>query len=197
MLTSIGRRLRRSALRAYFIPALLFCITTIYVFTFYYRGPVHDSWLLVRQYMQLENGTLRIEDLFITHGFHWHASAYAVLLPLAQLTGFNAVVEVMVSLLISLAGFFALATIFDRAVIDFQVLKARTWLLAMGALFWFSLDQADNWLWGWQVAVFINLTGVIACIALLTSKDLSWFRLSAAAMSAALAVFAFATGWAY
>jgi hypothetical protein len=106
------------------------------------------------------------------------------------------VAEIVASLVFAVLGFWALAKILSRAAAHFEAPEARATLFAIAALFWFSLDQAINWLWGWQVSVFINTGGVAWSILLLTSDRLTPLKFALALLAASAAVFSFATGFA-
>ncbi len=173
---------------------VFFLITTGYALTHYYRAPYADQWYQVMLYMKMDEGALTLADLFVLHGAHFHASAYVVLLFLAKLTGMNHFWEVAASLLISAAGFAGLLKILFRAARQYDYARSRIWIVGVAALFWWSLDQATNWIWGWQVAVSINTAGAVWCVYWLTAPDLNWRRLASAAAAAALALSAFATG---
>ncbi len=188
----------QAVLRDYghFAPALVFfAIAAVYGLMFHYAAPLTDHWHLVTLYMQMEKGVLSFQELFRLHGAHFHASAYAVLLPLAKLTGMNHGAEVIASLLFSVAGFAGLALMLSRGAKELNTPTAlRFWAFALAAFFWWSLDQSTNWLWGWQVAVFINTAGAAWCILLLSAPALTWMRLAGAWIAATLALLGFATG---
>jgi hypothetical protein len=61
----------------------------------------------------------------------------------------------------------------------------------------FSASQYQNWLWGFQSALFLNMLAATAGILLLANRHLSWLRFSAAAALGLVATFSFATGVAF
>jgi hypothetical protein len=175
---------------------VLFAITLVFSLVYYYRAPFHDHWDIVSYFARLRDGTLSFSDLFGLHGNHWHASGYLVQLGLGEVTAMGHWAESLTSVLIAGLGFLALARILDRSLRQFGAEQITAWVFAAAALFVFSLDQAANWLWGWQVAVFINVTGALWTIERLTSGRPRMRDTGLAILAAAASVYAFGTGWA-
>lgn len=173
----------------------LFTITLSFSLTFYYRAPYHDHWDIVPLFASQQAGSLAMGDLFALHGNHWHASGYAVMLGLAEVTGMRHWVECLASVLFAGVGFVALARLLDRSVAVWSVPQIRIWLFGIAAFFLFSLDQAGNWLWGWQVAVFINIAGTLWTIERLSAGPPHVTQTSVAALAAMAAIYGFGTGW--
>jgi hypothetical protein len=61
----------------------------------------------------------------------------------------------------------------------------------------FSASQYQNWLWGFQSALFLNMLAATAGILLLAQRNFSWKRLIGAAALGVVATFSFATGVAF
>lgn len=179
-------------------PVLIcFAVTLSFSLNFYYRAPYHDHWDLVTHYQRLQTGAYAWGDLFVLQGSHWHASGLFVKLVLAELTGMAHWAESAASLAFAGLGFLALARILLRVFEQSEVasLRATISLFGIAAFFFFSLDQAGNWLWGWQVSVFINLAGVLWAIERLSCDPPSCLNALLASLAAAVAIYAFATGW--
>ena len=177
-------------------PVLFFItITLSFCLTFYYRAPYHDHWDIVPLFAKQQDGRLVLGDLFALHGNHWHASGYAVMLGLAEVTAMRHWAECLASVCFAGLGFVAMARLLDRSMAQWQVPQLRLYLFAVAAFFLFSLDQAGNWLWGWQVAVFINIAGALWTIERLTAGPPSLARTSLAALATMAAVYGFGTGW--
>ena len=176
--------------------AVLFAITLVFSLLFYYRAPFHDHWDIVSYFGPLKAGTLSFSDLFGLHGNHWHASGYIVQLGLGEMTAMGHWAESLASVVIAGLGFIALARILERGLHQFEAERMTAFVFGAAAFFLFSLDQAANWLWGWQVAVFINVTGALWAIERLTCGPPRLLNTAIAAIAAALSVYAFGTGWA-
>lgn len=176
-------------------PAIFFALTVAYTLTFHYQLPYHDHWDIVPLWDAAQTGTLKPADLFMQHGSHWHASGYIVMLATAELTGMAHWPDVCISLLLAAFGFVALFEILRRTLDELGEGRSLFRVIAAAAFIYFSLDQAANWLWGWQVAIFANMTGVVWCIALLMRPGLNWARMGLAAIAATVAIYGFATAW--
>ncbi|MCR9080644.1 MAG: hypothetical protein NXH78_16265 [Hyphomonadaceae bacterium] len=174
----------------------LFAVTLIFSLTYFYRAPFHDHWDIVPYFDRLQGGTLAFSDLFALHGNHWHASGYLVQLGLAQATGMAHWAESLASVLVAGLGFVALARILDRSLELFGANRLTLWVFGFGAFFLFSLDQAANWLWGWQVAVFLNITGALWAIERLSRGAPTLLNTFLGILAAAVSIYAFGTGWA-
>ena len=176
----------------------VFCVLvlTIYGLLFHYRAPFSDHWDLIPLYREMKAGDLELGDLFGLHGNHWHASGYAVQLGLSDVTDMAHWAECLASILIAVIGFIALMRLLMVSMDLLAISQATAWVFGVSALFFFSLDQSANWLWGWQVAVFINLAGALWTIERLSLPAISVRNTGLAAIACALAIYAFGTGWA-
>jgi hypothetical protein len=176
--------------------AVIFAVTLIFSLIYYYRAPFHDHWDIVPYFAKLQEGTLGFSDLFALHGNHWHASGYLVQLALAALTGMGHWAESLASVLVAGLGFVALARLLDRSLLLFDASRMTPYVFGIAAFFLFSLDQAANWLWGWQVAVFINIAGALWAVERLSAGSPTLLNTAYAAIAAACSIYAFGTGWA-
>lgn len=184
-----------SRLRVWALPAAMLAATAIYTMVFHFQAPYFDHWDIVPFYEAAQAGTLRPADLFAQHGSHWHATGYVIMLASAELTGMAHWVDPLINLVLAAFGFLALANIVSRTVRDFGAAQYLPLALAIAAFIHFSPDQAANWLWGWQVALFASMAGVLWCIDLLSRPGLTFLRTVTAAAAAAIAIYGFATAW--
>ena len=173
------------------------CLAVVLVFCllFHYQAPYHDHWDLIPFYGAMRSGELAFGDLFALHGNHWHASGYIILLGLSHWTGMAHGPESVASVIFAGLGFVALVRILSRSMTLLSVPNAAAWVFGISAFFLFSLDQSANWLWGWQVAVFINLAGALWTIERLTAGPVTIGNTLIAAIACTFAVYAFGTGW--
>lgn len=184
----------RRQLITYGPAAAFFFVTAIYIVLFHFRAPYFDQWGFIRLYRLMAEGAIGADAMLALHDVHWHITAYMVLYGLAEITGMNHLYESLANLAFAGLGFAGLAQIITRAANDDATRSLRPLLLGLGAALWFSLDQGLNWLWGWQVAVFINTAGAVWCVALLTSTSLTAVKFVGALVAAAAAIASFATG---
>lgn len=181
--------------RVMLVPAVCFSATIVFTLIFYYRAPYFDHWDIVPLFAASQDGTLKPSDLFRQHGSHWHASGYVIMLGTARISGMQHWVDPTISLIIAGLGFLALANIVRSSAEEFGEVKRLPAALALAGFMYFSLDQASNWLWGWQVALFASTTGTLWAIDLLSRSRLTIPRAVLASLASVLAVYGFATAW--
>ena len=180
----------------FIIPALLFGATVIYAVTYYYPVFYFDHWDLLPMIIAADEERLGAGQVFALHGSHWHATGYIIMLALGKFTGHAHLADVMANLVMALIAFGGVAVLVRRQVQAFSPRASLFVPVAILALFVFSLDQSQNWLWGWQTAVFGHLIGVVWCLEALTRHDLRLRGILFACITAAMAIYGFATGWA-
>jgi len=146
------------------VPLLFFVVTLAFSILYHWSAPVNDHWYIMKLFTKLHDGHLVPSDLFKLHGAHWHASGYVVQLALAEMTAMTHWVESAGSVLFAGLGFFAIARMLDRCIDHFRVWPATLWVYGLSSFFYFSLDQAANWLWVWQVAVFISNAAAVGTV---------------------------------
>ncbi len=173
--------------------SVLFLI--VFVSVFHYRAPYYDHWDLIPFYGAMKSGELALHHLFALHGNHWHATGYIVQLGLSNLTGMAHWAESLASNAFAGLGFIALVRMVRHSAAEISASGAAVWAIAISAFFFFSLDQAANWLWGWQVAVFINLAAMLWMIERLSTQPISVTNTALAAIACVLAIYSFGTGW--
>ena len=177
------------------IPVIFFVVTLVFSLLYHWSAPVADHWYIMKLYTKLKDGDLILSDLFKLHGAHWHASGYIVQLALAEITAMAHWAESLASVVFAGLGFLALARMLDRCVDQLRLWQATLWIYGLSSFLYFSLDQAANWLWGWQVAVFISNAGALWSIERLTRGTPTLLNTALAAVAAAVSVYGFGTGW--
>jgi hypothetical protein len=146
----------------------LFAVLVTYAVVFHYRFPYWDHLDLAPMLARYRDGNLTFAELFAPHGgSHWHVGAYLVLIPLASMTGWDTLWGVLVGLVLGLAIFAVLAFQLRRTAAELHEDRFLPWAALSVAFFVFSLNQAQNWIWGWQIAVFQNLLGVTLATVIL------------------------------
>ena len=143
-----------------------------------------------------DEGRLSVEQVFALHCRHWHASGYLVMIGLGSITAYSQFAEIVANLVLACLVFLGVFRLAERQINAVTPRKDWGFPAAVIALFVFSLDQSQNWLWGWQTAVFAHLVGVVWCIERLTRDRLRLGDIIFACAMAALAIYGFGTGWA-
>ena len=173
--------------------AALAALSFAYAGLFSFSMPYFDHWDVAPLIEAAAAGALAPERLFEIHGGHWHAGAYAVLVPLALASGWSHQAEALASACV-MAGCCVLALKLASAAAP---AGARfTPYAVAAALLAFSLDQAGNLLLGFQLSLFISQFGVFLALAALLGDGFGPLRFGIALTGLALAVSAYATGFA-
>jgi hypothetical protein len=112
---------------------------------------------------------------------------------LARLTHWNIGYELAVSLLLALTLFVVFVWQIRATA---RALSLREWykLLPAVSLVVFSASQYQNWFWGFQSTLFLNMLAATAGILVLAQRNFSWSRFISAAALGLVATFSFATG---
>ncbi len=176
---------------AVFLAFVLLVVLGAYTYTYAYPLPFGDHWDEIRFLAEADKGNFRW--LFGIGGGHFHTTGYALNYLLNVSIGFNPLVQCLISVFI--AGFTLLLAIpLAVRVVGSQARAAVGASLAVFLIL--SLDQASNWLWGWQTAVFIAIFGYILFTYSATADVLRWRYLVGMTVGALLAIYAFATAFA-
>jgi hypothetical protein len=156
--------------------------------------PYLDQWELVPLLEKTYHGELTLRDLWAQHNEHRIIFPQIIMLVLARLTHWNIHYELAVNIILALGIF---------AVLAHQVKITRR-KLGVAGLFWaipaislvvFSISQYQNWLWGWQLQMLLNLLAVAGGIVLLANDDtFRWSKFAAAALLGIVATYSFANG---
>ena len=78
-------------------------------------------------------------------------------------------------------------------LLQVQILK---WSIPVLSIIIFSLSQGQNWLWGFQLMVPMNVLAVVAGFVLLQTPN-NWAKYSAAILLGVIASYSFANGVSY
>ncbi|MEO6689240.1 MAG: hypothetical protein ABIS07_18635 [Dokdonella sp.] len=150
-----------------------------------------DHLDLVPIYDGFVHDTLGWSDFLRIHGGHLHSAAYAVLLLTTYASGGHPWLDCVFSwsLLVVYAGLIAGSVL--ALVRETGVGIAWPLLLVFLALF---PGHLANLQWGWQVAVFLCLVGMVGVVRLLSAPNLSTLQMLLALLCAMLACMSFAIG---
>ncbi len=154
---------------AYSLPAvLLFWFVT----TFSVNLPFGDDWALVNFFDKIHSGTTNFNDFFSQHNEHRILFPRIIFAVLAFSSKWNIKLEIYFIFLLALLNFLILYKI-----------AASNWNQSNKVLFHlfnvtisiahFSLNQYENWLWGFQIAwLLINTCLILAVFILTVPKNL-------------------------
>jgi hypothetical protein len=155
--------------------------------------PFWDQWELVPLLDKTYHRALTLHDLWAQHNEHRILFPQIIMLLLARLTRWNIHYELAVNILLALGIF---AVFVHQVKITGRKLAAvrLPWAIPAISLIVFSISQYQNWLWGWQLQMFLNLLAVVGGIVLLANEIFSWRRFAASALLGIVATYSFANG---
>jgi len=139
------------------------------------------------------HGELTLHDLWEQHNEHRILFPRIIMLLLARLTRWNIHYELAVNILLAL-GIFAVF-VHQVKITGRKLAVARLpWAIPAISLIVFSISQYQNWLWGWQLQMFLNLLAVVGGIVLLAGEIFRWRKFATAALLGIVATYSFANG---
>lgn len=157
--------------------------------------PFWDQWNFVPLLGRAFDGHLHFSDLWQQHNEHRLFFPRLLMIGLARLSGYNILGELIANIV--------LATVI-LVLGSWQFFRARKvlglggfpWVIPVFSLLVYSLNQGENWLWGWQIQIFLNAAAVVGGFCLLggAGKRFRWGRFWGAMVAGVVAVFSFANG---
>jgi HAMP domain-containing protein len=167
-----------------------FLIVTVFQSTV--ECPFWDQWDMIPVIERLFNGTLSWHDLWTPHNEHRLLFPYAIMLVFARWTNWTIACEIALNVGFGIA-LFAILTRLARRSLSRCETETPWWLTPFISLFVFSLTQWENWLWGWQMQIFLNVLSVVAGVYWLTAAP-SLRSVILAAAAGIAASFSFGSG---
>jgi hypothetical protein len=157
--------------------------------------PYADAWDLVWRLDRLDLGTLSIRDVWGQHNEHRPMFPILLMLGLAELTGWNLSAEVAVNVVLGIALFTVCALHVARLPAADR--GVSLWSLPVLSLVIFSLGQWENWLWGWQMQLFMGVLASTAGWWLLAKQPGSRWALAGSIACGIVTTYSFAAGLTY
>jgi hypothetical protein len=155
--------------------------------------PFLDQWELVPVLDRMYCGTLTFHDLWVQHNEHRIFFPRIIMLLLARLTHWNIRCELALNILFAV-GIFVIFAHQIKITCRKQALPGLPWTLPAVSLIIFSVSQYQNWLWGWQLPMFLNLLVVVGGIVLLANEPFRWSKFTAAIGLGIVATYSFGNG---
>lgn len=155
--------------------------------------PFWDQWELVPLLEKTYRADLTAHDLWAQHNEHRPMFPTIIMLALARITGWNIRAELGVNLALAL-GFFAVIARQIQLTARRLGLAGLRWAIPASAVAVFSISQYENWLWGWQIMIWLNVLAVVGGIVILANGQFSWPKLGGSALLGIVATYSFANG---
>lgn len=174
------------------IAAVPFVFLVALLFRFGLAFPYWDAWHFAPLLDHAESGRLSFAELWSQHNEHRPLFPRLLMLVMARASGWNVGLELGLSVLLVLCGGLILAWLALRQT---ENRRPAVWLsLPVLSLLLFSWAQMENWVWGWQLQIFLSTVCVVATISLLSPSADKPLRLVLAMVFATIASFSFASG---
>jgi hypothetical protein len=177
------------------IVVLLMAVPAFLAFNYIYRFGVDavfwDEWVLVPLVDKLDRGTLSFSDLFAAHSEHRILFPQLLMLGIAEATHFNTLVTMYVSfaLLCTIGGL-----LLREHLRTFGTSTAALALFIPSAWLVFTLRQAHNLVWAWQIQIVLQVVSLIGALYLLSSGGQHWWTLPVAIGLGVVSSLSFAAG---
>ncbi len=175
------------------IPCLCFTLLAFLTLHYVIAVPILDQWELVPLLQKSYQGQLAFGDLWAQHNEHRLLFPRLIMLGLARLSHWDLRWELVTSLLLAV-GILSVVGIQLRQTAKIVKDDTLLRLLPVASIVVFSLRQSENWMWGWQLAIFLNILAVVAGIALLTHPAPTWGKWIGAVCCGVVATYSFANG---
>jgi len=156
--------------------------------------PYWDDWLIVSLLEKSYQGTLTSGDFFADDS-HPHRIVFprVIILILARLSGWNLKYQFLINIILGVLIFLTVIAQLKSTIPDL-FLSTASWLIPVFGLLVFSLSQWENWFWGWQICIFLNVWAVVTGIYLLSLSKWGWIGLAVATGLGIIATFSFGNG---
>lgn len=152
--------------------------------------PFWDEWDWTDLVYAMQHGTLHFSQLWAQHNEHRILIPNLIMLALARLGGWHPIREQFVSLAVLICSQIVIVLLMRRSAHG-----TVGWLAAAAAsLLLYELGQAENFLWGFQMAWFICDACAITVTWLLTQTNRHWWQVALAIAAATLGTYSSAQG---
>lgn len=153
-------------------------VTLALVLALHLDVPYHDQWDLLPLLDAYYQGSLQWQTLLQPHNGHILFLPKLVMLLLAVLTHWNTLAEVLFGFVCMLINWFLLQKMAGTFLARPLSISEKMIL----SLLVFSLSQAQNWLWGWQLQIPLALLFVLAGFSALFYLKSIWLAFIAASL---------------
>jgi hypothetical protein len=155
--------------------------------------PYWDQWDLVLLLDKAYRGEITLHDFWAQHNEHRPFVPRLIMLGLARLTRWNIYYELVVNIALAL-GLFVVFVCQIRITQRTLGAAGLHWAIPISSVIVFSISQYQNWLWGWQIQMILNVLLAMGGIVLLANGEFSWRRFGGAALLGMAATYSFANG---
>jgi hypothetical protein len=168
-------------------------ILVVNVAKYHVDVPFWDQWNFVPLLGKSYQEGVTFQDLWGQHNEHRLLFPRLIMLGLAHASRYNIVWELVVIIILAAAIFVLLWHQFSKTIRALGY-SGFPWVVPLFSLLVFSLGQSENWLWGWQIQIFLNVLAAIAGFVLLGGRTFRWGKFWWALGFGIVATYSFANG---
>jgi len=163
--------------------------TICFVYKFGLTIPYWDQWELVPLLEKMHNHTLGLADLWSQHNEHRVIFPQILMVLLAYFSNWNIFLELCTSLILAI-----LSLLFLFSILGNTSETKTPWLKIIISLLVFSMVQYENWIWGWQLQIFMSVLGTIIAMWAANKWQGKSLGMAIAILAAILASYSFGSG---
>jgi hypothetical protein len=154
--------------------------------------PFGDEWSLIPLFAKWNDHQITFADLFRQHNEHRILVPKLLYIAFAQLTHWNLRAEIFFSVFLCTVTSACVYGLLQRTIAGSTERRLALWALVN--LFIFSPSQAENWMWGFQIQMFIPTACLVAALLMIQSLNLQAIRFAGVCLLAIVATFSFGNG---
>jgi len=156
--------------------------------------PYMDHWDgLLNILNAIEKGSLELSHLWGQHNEHRLIFPKIIMLLLASVSHWNVIWEQYFNLFIQVCTLFLILHIWKKTLQPERNSLTSLFQFFTSILL-FSMVQHENWSWGWQIQIFLNVSAVCFTMWAIVKWPNNWFGLFLAIVGATVATYSFANG---
>lgn len=152
--------------------------------------PYWDQWEFVPTLEKMHAHQLTLADIWQQHNEHRIFFPRLVMVSLAAATGWNIWYELAANYVTACLTFILLFMMLRKTFAE----GVPPWLLLAFSVIVFSPMQSENWLWGWQIQIFMTVLGTVLSIWGIQRWPGAWKGLATGIAGAVLASYSFSNG---
>lgn len=176
---------------------LLPLIFTIFsVASYGFNFPFWDQWELIPLLASSFEGNFKFSDLLAWHNEHRPFFPRLIMLLIAYPTRWNISYELITNLILSVLLFTTLLLQIKKTVQETKATKLFL-LVPLISILVFSMSQWENFVWGWQIQIWLTVLSSTAGIFILTNHTRSYKRLFTSLTFGIVSLYSFSTGISY
>lgn len=178
-------------------------IIILFIVTLSKNVPYYDQWYFIPLLNSFYKGDVTFAALWEQHYEHRLLFPRLFMLALAALTHWNIRAEIAFRVVMATVTFVLLCRAVDYTVIRTNLSSKENHkrpyvLYSLLSVLIFSTLQGDNWLWGWQIQIFMSvLATIVGFYALVFTNRFRWLSFLIAIVCGIIASFSFANGLSY